>query len=60
MRLGDGSVRKGQVLEVDGTKAVVQVGAAARERMGAHAHSGSCMLLQGAACCLRATAWDCL
>jgi hypothetical protein len=25
VRLGDGSIRKGQVLEVDGTRAVVQV-----------------------------------
>lgn len=60
VRLGDGSVRKGQVLEVDGTKAVVQVGAlraracgCMRTRSCMFSYKGphaACMGLHGTAC----------
>ena len=34
IKLGDGSIRRGQVLEVDGDRAVVQVRSGARQARG--------------------------
>ena len=60
LKLGDGSIRRGQVLEVDGTKAVVQVfeGTSGIDNLGTSLEfTGEARFCVGSRGCVRRRGW---